>query len=147
MMKAATTVCRLAVITSLALGIIGIMPGTVLAQSKGGASQLMPLKSLKVVEDLQSVEKGDKIVMSCPKCKDTYVTTVERSFKGMNREELKTAVQHLCPTCETKVVAVGHGKGKKETLVHICRSCGSKNVSCCVMKKDGGTTAGMEEKK
>src|ERR1043166_9433688 len=117
-MKVGRNICRFTVIACLALAAISLMPSSGLAQGKG-ASQLMPLKSLKTVEDLQSVDKGDKIVMSCPKCKDTYVTTVERSFKGMNHEELKTAVVHLCPTCETKIVATGHGKAKTDKLVHV----------------------------
>jgi predicted RNA-binding Zn-ribbon protein involved in translation (DUF1610 family) len=137
---------RFAVVAGLALAVALMSPGSAHGQGKG-ASQLMPLKSLKTVDDLQAVDKGDKLVMTCPKCKDTYVTTVEKSFKGMNHEELKTAVVHLCPACETKIVAVGPGKAKKETLVHICKSCGSKDVSCCVMKKDDGETSGMEEKK
>src|SRR5262249_13535673 len=117
--------------------------GSALAQGKG-ASQLMPLRKIQTVEDVQSVDIGDKIVMSCPKCKDTYVSTVEKSFKGMNRETLKTTQIHLCPSCETKFTTVGHGKAKKDKLVHVCKTCGSKDVSCCVMTKSGGTTAGME---
>jgi hypothetical protein len=136
---------RLVLVAGLALALAGLVasPGALFAQGKG-ASKLMPLKSLKVVDDLQDVEQGDMIVMSCPKCKDTYVTKVEHSFKGMNPEQLKTAVAHLCPACETKIVSEGQGKAKTDKLVHVCKTCGSKDVSCCVMKKGGGTTAGME---
>jgi len=49
--------------------------------------------------------------------------------------------------CDTKVVTKGQGKAAVDTLVHTCKTCGSKDVSCCVMKKGGGPTAGMEEKK
>jgi hypothetical protein len=65
----------------------------------------------------------------------------------MNRDELKKIRVHLCDSCETKVVSTGQGKNKTDKLVHTCKTCGSKKVSCCVLKKDGSTTAGMEEKK
>jgi hypothetical protein len=29
---------------------------------------------------------------------------------------------------------------------HVCMKCGSKEASCCVMKKDGEPTKGMEKK-
>ena len=115
---------------------------SVFAQQKG-AEKLMKLNK---VEDLQKVEPGDTVVMSCPKCKDTYVQVVERSFKGATVAELKKAPIHLCSSCDTKIVTKGTGKNAQETLVHTCKTCGSEDVSCCVMKKNGGTTQGMEKK-
>lgn len=37
-------------------------------QVKGG-QKLMSLKSVKTIQDLEALEKGDAVVMSCPKCK------------------------------------------------------------------------------
>ena len=131
-----------------ALAIAGLMalPTFVFAQEKG-AEKLMQLQKINTVEALQSVEAGDTIIMSCPKCKDTYATVVEKSFKGATPDQLKQVPIHLCPTCETKIVTKGQGKAVVNTVVHTCKTCGSKEVSCCVMKKDGGPTAGMDAKK
>jgi hypothetical protein len=144
-MKAMHNLCRFIAVTSLALAAVGVIqPPRGLAAEGKGASKLMPVKT---VEDLQTVEKGDILVMSCPKCKDTYTTVVGKSFKGMKREELETVVIHLCPNCETKIVTTGPGKSKKDKLVHSCKTCGSEDAFCCVMKKGSGPTPGMEEKK
>jgi hypothetical protein len=137
--------CRFIAVAGFALAVVGVVcpPGAFAAEGKG-ASKLMPVKT---VEDLQTIEKGDVLVMSCPKCKDTYTTVVKTSFKGMKREELETAVIHLCPSCETKIVTTGPGKSKKDKLVHSCKTCSSEDAFCCVMKKGSGPTPGMEEKK
>lgn len=130
---------------ALALAVLGIvsLPSAALAQLHG-AQKLMKLQT---VEDLRNVEAGDTIVMSCPKCKDIYVQVVDKSLKGMKLGELKKEPIHLCGSCDTKIVTQGEGKHAKDVLVHTCKTCGSEDVSCCVMKKHGGTTAGMEEKK
>ena len=132
----------------MAIATLVSSPTATLAQTKGdGASKLIQLTAIKTVDDLQKVEAGDTIVMSCPKCKDTYATVVEKSFKGVTANELKTRPIHLCSACETKIVSKGHGKSAKDVVVHTCKTCGSKDVSCCVMKKGSGPTPGMEEKK
>jgi hypothetical protein len=85
--------------------------------------------------------------MSCPKCKDTYATVVTTSLKGMQHEKLTTVVKHMCPTCSTEIKTEGMGKNAVNKLVHTCNSCGSTDVTCCLMKKDGGPTPGMEDDK
>jgi hypothetical protein len=116
--------------------------GSALAQVKG-ASQLMPAKKVQTVKLPQRVGAGDQIAMSCPKCKDTYVTTVEKSFKGLNHETLKTTRGHLCPGCETKFKTVGQGRAQTTAVVHVCKLYGSEDVSCCAIKKNRSATAGM----
>lgn len=112
------------------------MPMQAPAQTKGeGASKLIQLKKIQTIEDLKTVESGDTVIMNCPKCKESYATVVEKSFKGSNPEELKKTSIHLCDACETKIVTKGHGKSAKDVVVHICKACGSKDVSCSVMKK------------
>lgn len=128
----------IAVIAALAM-----LPSLTQAQEKG-ATRLMKLQK---VEDLQQVDAGDTILMSCPKCKDTYATVVTKPMKGMQPDEIKTVVKHLCPSCTTSIKTEGVGKNAVNKLVHTCNSCGSEDVSCCLMKKGGGATAGMEEKK
>jgi hypothetical protein len=129
-----------AVLTVIALV---CLPSRVLAQEKG-ATQLMKVHTY---EDLQKVDAGDTIVMTCPKCKETYAQVVEKSFKTATPDELKNVTIHLCSSCETKLVAKGVGKNAKEVLVHTCKACGSENVTCCVIKKGAGPTPGMGEEK
>jgi hypothetical protein len=133
-----TKLLLLATIAALAL-----IPSLSMAQEKG-ATRLMKLQK---VEDLQQVEAGDTILMSCPKCQDTYATVVTKSMKGMQPDQINTVVKHLCPTCSTSIKTEGTGKNAVNKLVHTCNSCGSDQVTCCLMKKDGGPTTGMEEKK
>ena len=133
-----TKLLLIATIAALAL-----LPSLAMAQEKGATK----LIKLQTAEDLQQVEAGDTIVMSCPKCKDTNTTVVTKSLKGMQPEEIKTVVKHLCPTCSTSIKTEGMGKNAKSVLVHTCNSCGSEDVSCCLMKKGGGPTPGMDEKK
>ena len=129
----------------LALAVFGLLsaPTAARAQMKG-AQRLMKIQT---VEDLQHVEKGDIIVMSCPKCKETYAQVVDKSLKGLKAGETKNVPIHLCDKCDTKIVTQGTGKQAKDTLVHSCKECGSEDVSCCLMKKNAGVTKGMEEKK
>ena len=123
---------------------IAMLPSLMLAQEKGATTLLKPIRA---VEDLQQVEAGDSIVMSCPKCKDTYVSVVVKSPKGSQPDEMRGMLKHLCPTCETTIKTEGMGKNAKNTLVHTCSSCGSTEVTCCLMKKNGGATTGMEADK
>jgi hypothetical protein len=147
-MKTASNLRRSIVFASLALALVGLIfaPGIANAQQKG-AEKLMQMKPVKTVEDLQTLEPGDMIVMSCPKCKESTGTVVEKTFKTAHPEDLKTIQIHLCPSCDTKIVTKGHGKQAKDVLVHTCKTCGSKDAFCCVMKKGSSTTEGMTEKK
>jgi len=128
----------------IALAIAGLawLPSQALAQEKG-AQKLIKVQTM---EDLQKVEAGDTIVMTCPKCKDTYTQVVEKTFKAVKPEELKTVAVHLCSSCNTKIVTKGVGKQAKDELVHTCTACGSEDVSCCVIKKGSGSTRGMAKK-
>jgi len=114
--------------------------------AKGGATKLIQLKPIKTAQDLQKVEAGDTIVMSCPKCKESYAQVVEKSFKAVTGDQVKTVPIHLCDGCNTKIVRKGHGKAAEDVVVHTCKACGSEDVSCCVMKKGAGPTPGMEKK-
>ena len=128
----------------IALAIAGLawLPSQAQAQEKG-AQKLMKVQT---VEDLKTVEAGDTIVMTCPKCKDTYTQVTEKTFKAVKPEELKTVGVHLCSSCDTKIVTKGVGKQAKDELVHTCKACGSEDVSCCVIKKGSGSTRGMDRK-
>src|ERR1035437_1125837 len=128
-----------------ALAALAMLPNLTMAQQQVKGAQL--LRPLQKVEDLQQVEASDTIIMSCPKCKNTYATLATTSLKGMQREQLTTVVKHMCPTCSTEIKTEGMGKNAGNKLVHTCNTCGSTEVTCCLMKKNGGPTAGMEDAK
>lgn len=130
-----------------ALAIAGLMslPTFAFAQEKG-ATKLVQLKPIQTVAEAEAIQPGDTVVMSCPKCKDSWVTIVEKPTKTGATPDTKVVARHECPGCEHKFVSEGHGKAKTDKLVHVCKKCGSEDAFCCVMKKGAGPTAGMEKK-
>lgn len=145
-MKIINQMRKSAVRFGLAVAVVSLLSAPLVssAQAPKGAEKLIQLQKINTVEALQSIEAGDTVVMSCPKCKESYASVVEKSFKGANQDELKKMTIHLCSACETKIVTKGHGKSAKDVVVHTCKACGSKDVSCCVMKKGTGPTPGMK---
>jgi hypothetical protein len=134
--------------TTLAvLTIVGLMSLLPLAQAQEkGATKLMQLRPIATVGDAEAVEAGDTVVMSCPKCKNSWVTVVTPSTKTGAKPETSMVERHNCPGCEHKIVSEGHGKMKTDKIVHVCKQCGSEDAFCCVMKKGAGATPGMEKK-
>jgi hypothetical protein len=122
---------------------LALLTNTVAAQEKG-AERLMKLQRLNTPADVQKVEAGDTVVMSCPKCKDTWVTVVEQTGKAVKPHETKAVLRHECPGCNTKIATQGVGKQAQSKMVHTCTHCGSDEATCCVMKKGAGPTKGME---
>jgi hypothetical protein len=123
------------------------LPTFVSAQEQvKGAQRLMQLKAIKTMADAEAVQAGDMVVMSCPKCKDSWVTIVAASNKTGAKPESNVVARHECPGCEHKFVTEGQGKAQTTKLVHVCRQCGSEDAFCCVMKKGTGPTPGMEKK-
>lgn len=127
----------------MAITAIAVVSNQALAQEKG-ATRLMKITT---PQDVQQIEAGDTLVMSCPKCKDTFVTVVTKPMKGMQPAEVREVIKHLCPSCTTTIKTEGVGKNAKDKLVHTCNSCGSEDAYCCLMKKGGSPTPGMEGKK
>ena len=135
----------LALITAVAvIGAAGHLTGQEKGSAKGGAAQLTS-KPIRTLADLSAVQPGDMMVMSCPKCKNFSVSYVEPSFKAVEPKE-KVKAHHTCPGCNTTIAVEGHGKAKRDVGKHVCMACGSKEASCCVMKKGGEPTKGMEKK-
>ena len=108
-----------------------------------GAQKLMELKPIKTAQDLEALEPGDMLTMSCPKCKNVTISYVEKAVKRGDAAT-KLAVKHLCPGCETTIKSEGSGKAAKDVVKHVCTKCGSKDVFCCVLKKGSDPTKGME---
>lgn len=130
-----------------ALAMLGLVANPLSAQekgsAKGGAQGLM--KPIKTTHDAEAVEAGDTVVMACPKCQTISYTYVDHAAKGAVKET-KVGAKHLCPGCETTIKSQGAGKHAKNEIVHVCRTCGSEDAFCCVMKKGSGPTKGMEKK-
>ena len=132
------------VTTLSAISLLGL-PASALAQEKG-ATKLIQLKPTKTVGDAENVEAGDMVVMSCAKCKDTWVTVVEKPAKTGAKPDATKVQRHECPGCKHKYATEGHGKAKTEKIIHVCTNCGSEDAFCCVMKKGAVPTPGMEKK-
>jgi predicted RNA-binding Zn-ribbon protein involved in translation (DUF1610 family) len=152
-MKSKNTVGRIAkLLASLGLGVavFGFLASTpAFGQAKGGQKQLelsgtQPSKLLETTADLEKLQPGDMVVMSCPKCKSVAVTHVTTEKGHIKRTTV--GEKHLCPGCGHTAEIVGHGKGKVQKLTHVCAKCGSEDAYCCVVKKGSEPTKGMEKK-
>ena len=132
---------------ALAIAGLAFLPVGAFAQKGEGAAKLIQLKPIATVADAEAVKAGDMVVMSCPKCKETWVTVVEQPTKTGAKADSKTLLRHACPGCENKIVSEGHGKAKTDKIVHVCKKCGSEDAYCCVLKKGEIPTKGMEKDK
>lgn len=133
----------------IVVALVGLLslPTFAHAQRQEQAAKRMELKAIKTVADTQAVEVGDSIVMSCPKCKNSWVTVVEAPTKTGAKPDSRVEERHDCPGCEHKNVTVGHGKAKTDKVIHTCKMCGSEDAFCCVMKKGDKATLGMTKEK
>lgn len=126
----------------LAVAGLVLLPGPLAAQDKG-ATKLMQLKPIKMVQDADGGQADDRVAMSCPKCKDTWVTVVEKPIKTGAKPTSLRVLRHECPRCENKYLVEGHGKDKTQKIAHVCRQCGSEDIFCCRTRKGEGPTPGM----
>ena len=153
-MKTPNQTIRMVLGSSLALAsavVFGLPVQTQAADPPKPAKVMMELGRIKTTNDVAALQPGDLIVMTCPKCKDVWVTHVDTFAKPAKvaESQFKPTVSmatHLCPSCETTIVRKGHGKQGKDEIVHVCKKCGSKDAFCCVLKKGSIPTKGMEEK-
>ena len=129
---------------AFALAVVVALPASVQAADQVKGAQLL-MKPM-TVGDVNKLEPGDSVVMSCPKCKTITVTYIDNTTKGAIKEE-KVTQKHLCAGCETIIKTEGRGKQAKDVVVHVCKTCGSEDAFCCVMKKGSGPTKGMEKEK
>ena len=127
---------------ALAIGVV--LPASVQAADQVKGAQLL-MKPM-TVGDVNKLEPGDSVVMSCPKCKTITVTYIDKTTKGAIKEE-KATQKHLCAGCETIIKTEGRGKQAKDVVVHVCKTCGSEDAFCCVMKKGSAPTKGMDKDK
>lgn len=104
----------------------------------------MKLQRLDTVADVQQVQPGDTVTMSCPKCRDTSIKVVQPPSKG-GRQETATVVRHECPSCGTQIQTTGVGKQATTKVKHVCQHCGSKKAFCSVLKKDAAPAPATEK--
>ena len=99
--------------------------------AKGGGLKLMQLST---VGQVQAVQSGDAVVMTCPKCKTVTYTHVKATAKG-GGSAVETVAAHGCPGCGAKFEIPGHGEDKEDKVTHVCSHCGSNEAFCSVLKK------------
>ena len=129
---------------AMAVAIAVWSPNTTSAADQVKGAQLL-MKPM-TVGDVNKLEPGDSVIMSCPKCKTITVTYIDKTTKGAIKEE-KATQKHLCAGCANIIKTEGQGKQAKDVVVHVCKTCGSEEAFCCVMKKGSGPTKGMEKEK
>lgn len=78
-----------------------------MAQSPGRGLQFRKYKSLKSVEDFESVKKGDKLVFVCDQCKSAAESTVDADEDAM--AYCKEDGNVTCPMCAKTYKTVVHG--------------------------------------
>ena len=118
---------------AVALSALLLSPSALFAAdtAKGGGLKLMQLSTVGQVE---AVQFGDAVAMTCPKCKTVTYTQVKATAKG-GGSALEKVSAHGCPGCGAKFETTGHGKAKEDKVTHICTHCGSKEAFCSVLKK------------
>lgn len=132
-----TQKCFLTRITRVAavVAVVGLLAMSTLASAQEkGATKLLKLNAIKTVADADAVQPGDTVVMSCPKCKDSWVTIIQAPTKTGAKPEAMLVARHECPSCEHKYVTEGHGKAKTGKSVRLCKQSGSEDALCCAMK-------------
>jgi len=113
----------------LALGTVGLLaPSLTLAEGKG-ASRLMFTPPAT-----RETSAAPAKPMACPACTDTYRQVRDVAAKGMQANSMKSVATHGCASCQTKIVSVGAGKAKTDTVAHSCGN-GTPQASCCVAAK------------
>jgi hypothetical protein len=137
----------IATIATLAVLAAAFSPMTATAQVRGeGASKMIQLKPIRSTADINAVQAGDTVVMSCPKCTNTWVSVIGKPAKTGASPEKQVFQRHACPGCETKLITEGNGKQARDVIKHVCKNCGSEDAFCCVMKKGAAPTPGMDKK-
>ena len=126
----------------IACAVIALSVSVQAADPVKGAQMLM--KPIKTVQDAEAVRPGDMIAMACTKCKTISYSYVEKTTKGATTEA-RIGAKHLCPGCETALKSQGTGKQATDQIVHVCKTCGSEDAFCCVVKKGAHGTHGMEK--
>jgi len=130
----------------LAIATVLLLPTLAPAQEQTkGAQKLMQLNAIRTVADAEAVQAGDMVIMSCPKCKTSWVTVVEPPTKTGAKPDTKVVARHDCPGCQHKFVTAGQGKQATTKIVHVCKMCGSEDAFCCVLKHGASATVGMEK--
>src|SRR5688572_25952190 len=84
--------------------------------AKGGGMKLMQLST---VGQVQAVQSGDAVVMTCPKCKTVTYNQVKATAKG-GGSAVEIVAAHGCPGCGAKIETTGHGKTKEDKVTHVC---------------------------
>ena len=119
---------------------LALLANSAVAQEKGAE------RLLNAPAGVPTAEASHPAAMSCPKCQDKAVTTVENTGKAAHPHETKTVLRHDCPGCNTKLVTAGTGKQAQDKVVHTCKTGGSEAAPCCATKKAAAPAPALEQK-
>lgn len=110
-----------------------------------GGSHMVHLQNIKTTAEAEALKPGDTTAMVCTRCKSVTVNNVTTE-KG-HIKTMTVGEKPLCPGCESTIIVVGVGKGKRAEVKHSCGKCGDKSVFCCATKASNPPTRGMEKEK
>lgn len=111
---------------ALAIALVAAFTATASAQEKG-ATKLLQSKPTQTVATTTAA-------MSCPQCKDSVMTVVEKPTKTGAKATASTVVRHDCPGCKHTFTTTGHGRAKVTSLTQTCKLDGGEKAACCAMK-------------
>jgi hypothetical protein len=110
------------------------LPTTGVAENKGG-NQILALASRQSSETPRGQQPTVSTSVSCPKCKDSWASVVEKTGKAVQPEVRHEVQRHECSGCNDTTVTKGHGKAAATEAMHTCSLGEKQNTSCCVTKK------------
>ena len=117
----------------IALALFAGVAGEVRAQNgaKGGATKLLELSGTSITP---KPEASLNKVMACGKCNSEFITAVDWTARGAYKPAVLIE-RHLCGGCETTIAVAGHGKAKRDVVIHKCSSGGAESLACCSATK------------
>ncbi len=72
--------------------------------------------------------------MACAKCGTEWFARPIAAAKAME-PKTQLVARHLCNGCDTTITVEGHGKAKRDVVMHKCNPCGVESRTCCSTKK------------
>lgn len=124
---------KVPLLAAVALSALLLSPSASFAAdtAKGGGLKLMQLSR---VGQVQAVQSGDAVIMTCPKCKTVTYNQVKATAKG-GGSAVETVAAHGCPGCGAKFETTGNGKAKEDKVTDVCSHCGCSEAFCSLLKK------------
>ena len=96
------------------------------------------MNHIQTQAEAEALKPGDSIAMACSMCKHVMVHPVTKDKSHVKM--MTIGEKHKCSACggTVTVVGTGKGKGKNETVKHVCSKCGDDVMFVCATKPGSG---------